>query len=98
MLIRMTMHTITASANPDADLPSLEATARERGIFIADREHYGTSWRLVLLQRLDNQAYCKAQAKRAAERSARLENRNPVMRGDAITSARAQAALLGGAR
>lgn len=97
-MYRLGMHTIAASPNPDSDLPSLEATARERGIFIADRLHYGANWRLVLLQRIDNQTWCKTQAAKAAERSARLTGRNPVMRGDAITLARAAAAQLGGAR
>lgn len=92
------MHTITAPPNPDSDLPVLEATARDRGVFVDDAPLWGAHWRATLLQRLDNHAYCQQEARRAKERSARLEGRNPVMRGDAITIARAQAAMLGGAR
>lgn len=92
------MHTITAAPNADSDLPVLEATARERGVFIEDAHLWGADWRTTLLQRLDNQAFCKQEERRAKERSARLAGRNPVLRGDAITNARAQSAMLGGAR
>lgn len=84
------MHTIAASPNPDSDLPALEATAKERGVFVEDKLHWGTEWRLVLLQRLDNQAYCKQQEQKVNERSERprAAGRNPCLFGSAVAVAR----------
>ena len=58
----------------ESDLDLLEARAREMGLYLDDREHYGAGWYLVLLQRVDG-------AIAAREATARLENRRARDRG-----------------